>query len=574
VTASGSGGAFASASAAPALVAPSVVNGESRLPTLHWFLTDPEAARWDAAVPCEVFFDAQDGSGLVYHHHVTTHRTGSERKDPKANLWARGKSKDWPKRNYKLSFHSEQPKSANATKKSDPSRLFRWKQGLPGATAVELHSMYQESGPVSYMRKALALRFMETLGVPAATSRHVRVRQNGAFFGLYLMVEQVDERFLQRKGFSPDGRLFKAAHWKYSNLRPPDLSLQCPFAVPDQDWWPRGAVGTTCPMIVYSEASHGHQAGPAAGGPPSAPHERELADLALAVARGDLSGFASLDAVVLELAAQTAMLHHDRCTKNRFYYRAPVSQGGKWSVIPYDLKDAFATDNRGNGRDCAALGTPCSNAESYCILSCPDFNSIFFCDAMHPQDTFPESDGRSTYNHLVDAVLRNATLRAAYLAKLRWVADTYLSTGWLQRTVGELRDAVAASARADNALWHAGDVDAGVTALLAQMATRRGQIYAQLATAASSQAPAQAQTQQAPQAASPSVATAAASTAVHSQARVVGASVAAPGPAQQPRDAASSSSSSTDSAAIASGEQTFASSSDADAGAPGPAAQL
>jgi hypothetical protein len=177
----------------------------------------------------------------------------------------------------------------------------------------------------------------------------------------------------------------QAAHWKYSNLRPPDLSLQCPFGVPDQDWWPRGAAGTTCPMIVFSEASHGHQAGPAAGGPPSAPHEHELAELALAVARDDLSGFASIDAVILEMAAQTAMLHHDRCTKNRFYYRAPPAQGGKWSVIPYDLKDAFATDNRGNGRDCAALGTPCSNAESYCILSCPDFNSIFFCDASHPQ---------------------------------------------------------------------------------------------------------------------------------------------------------------------------------------------
>ena len=165
-------------------------------------MADPEAARWDAAVDCEVFFDAGDGSGLVYHRHVTTHRTGSERKDPKANLWARGKSKDWPKRNYKLSFHGGHDNASS-------TRLFRWKQGLPAATAVELHSMYQESGPVSYVRKALALRFMEQLGVPAAAARHVRVRQNGAFFGLYLMVEQVDERFLQRKGFAPEGRLFK-----------------------------------------------------------------------------------------------------------------------------------------------------------------------------------------------------------------------------------------------------------------------------------------------------------------------------------------------------------------------------
>ena len=567
VTATASGGASASASAAPALVAPSVVNAESRLPTLHWFVADAEGARWDAAVPCEVFFDAGDGSGLIYHAHVSTHRTGSERKDPKANLWARGKSKDWPKRNYKLSFHGGHH-GGNGTSSGNGMRLFRWRRDLPPAKAVELHSMYQESGPVSYIRKALALRFMEALGVPAAAARHVRVRQNGVFFGLYLMVEQVDEIFLARKGFAPEGRMFKAAHWKYSNLRLPDLSLQCPFGTPDQDWWPRGAAGTTCPMIVFSEASHGHQAGPAAGGPPSAPHEREIADLALAVARGDLSGFASLDAVVLEMAAQTAMLHHDRCTKNRFYYRAPPERGGKWAVIPYDMKDSFATDNRGNGRDCAALGTPCSNAESYCLLSCPDFNSIFFCDSSHPQDTFPESDGRSTYNHLVDAVLRNATLRAQYLAKLRWIADTYLSTGWLQRTVGELREAVAASARADNAIWHAGDIDVGVSALLAQMTTRRAQIYSQLAQAGP--APAQARAQALPEATS-----AADAPAQASQARVVGTSSAAPGPAQQPHDAgrASSSSSSTSDASAGSADKDFASSSDADAaGAPGPAA--
>ena len=247
VTASTSGGGWASASASPTLVAPSVVNGESRLPTLHWFVADAEGARWDAAVACEVFFDAGDGSGLVYHRHVTTHRTGSERKDPKANLWARGKSKDWPKRNYKLSFHHEGKSGGSGGGNSTSASLFRWKQGLPPAKAVELHSMYQESGPVSYMRKALALRFMEALGVPAAAARHVRVRQNGTFFGLYLMVEQVDDRFLARKGFAPEGRLFKvrlcgcllnllallvsgslalkdtrspqAAHWKYSALR-------------------------------------------------------------------------------------------------------------------------------------------------------------------------------------------------------------------------------------------------------------------------------------------------------------------------------------------------------------------
>lgn len=68
--------------------------------------------------------------------------------------------------------------------------------------------------------------------------------------------------------------------------------------------------------------------------------------------------------------------------------------------------DTFATDNRGNGRNCAAEGNPCGNTPTYCILSCEAFNSPYACDSSHPQDTFPESDGRSSYNHLVDAVFK------------------------------------------------------------------------------------------------------------------------------------------------------------------------
>jgi hypothetical protein len=353
---------LASASGSPAIVGVTALAAESRLPSLHWYVADAEGARGDAPVPCEVFFDAGDGAGLRYYGNATTHRTGSERKDPKANLWAKGKSKDWPKRNYKLSF---------------PGRVFSWRQGFAPVKAIELHSMFQESGPTSYMRKALALRFMEELRVPAAAARHVRLRQNGAFYGLYLMVEQVDKVFLARKGLAPEGHLFKAAHWKYSNLRAPDTHSECPFTAPDYDYWPRGE--GKCP-IIFSEAAEG------------APHLREVEALAAAVNAGDLSAF-DINAVVTEMAAQTAMLHHDRCTKNRFYHKDPNSnrwtvrascvrlrmralamqllraQQAEWlvraaQVIPYDMKDAFATDNRGSGRNCAAEGNPCGNAET------------------------------------------------------------------------------------------------------------------------------------------------------------------------------------------------------------------
>ena len=132
---------------------------------------------------------------------------------------------DWDKRNFRLNFHKS---SAGA---SDDQ--FVWAAGVPAVKSIELHGFFQESGPNSYMRKVrpqgvsgfpgrmvtslpaqtLAMRFMNQNGVPAPSTRYVRVRQNGAFLGLYLLVELVDASFLKRRGLNTSGHLFKANHW-------------------------------------------------------------------------------------------------------------------------------------------------------------------------------------------------------------------------------------------------------------------------------------------------------------------------------------------------------------------------
>ena len=52
-----------------------------------------------------------------------------------------------------------------------------------------------------------------------------------------------------------------------------------------------------------------------------------------------------------------------------------------------------------------------------------------FCDKDHPQDIFWESDGRSTYNHLVNAVLRNPKTKLMYFTRLKTLLDKYLHGG-------------------------------------------------------------------------------------------------------------------------------------------------
>lgn len=96
-------------------------------------------------------------------------------------------------------------------------------------------------------------------------------------------------------------------------------------------------------------------------------------------------GFWSLrvdaDEVIKEMAIQTFILNIDRCTKNHFYL---LGADGRFRVIPTDLEDAFATDDRAGQRDCAAQGWPCRDA--HCYLSCAATNTIYFCDRLHPQD--------------------------------------------------------------------------------------------------------------------------------------------------------------------------------------------
>ena len=92
------------------------------------------------------------------------------------------------------------------------------------------------------------------------------------------------------------------------------------------------------------------------------------------------------------LSSETA---HARNILHQVYAHERVSD--RWSVIPMDLEDAFATDSRDSYRDCSAQGNSCK--DGYCYLSCPSFNSIYLCDSEHPQDLFE----RSTYNRACGA---------------------------------------------------------------------------------------------------------------------------------------------------------------------------
>ena len=122
----------------------------------------------------------------------------------------------------------------------------------------------------------------------------------------------------------------------------------------------------------------------------------------------------------------------------------------------------------------AGGATACrANSETYCVQSCEWWNSPFFCDANHPQDIFHEGDGRSTWNHLVNAVLVSGEARTDYLREVKRLLHHLHYSGWLETEARTLADRIRGDARRDADAWDRGDMDRGLEALVRQMRDRR-----------------------------------------------------------------------------------------------------
>ena len=328
-------------------------------------------------------------------------------------MWGKRGSKDWPKRKLKFDFDG-------------PSFRVDWGDGQRRKVEeVNLHSGYDEPGPgATYVREVLAASAFERVGVPAPAAKHVVLRRNGEFFGLYVMVENVDGEFLERKGESPSGPLFKAVHWRQSNLRPGRRLGRRAGTTP------RGrAAGERAPRCTVLDVA----STPRRGG-----REGRTRRFALRPGRDQLPRRRDTDASRDRYDARDsgdggsdgAAAPGQVRAKNYYVYRSRGTN--RWSRIPWDMEDSFATDYRNKAGRCDDDGGDACDWAQYCVQSCWKWNSPFFCDRDHPQDIFTESDGRSTRNHLVNGVLTDVDSRTAYLRELKRATESLHHSGWLE----------------------------------------------------------------------------------------------------------------------------------------------
>jgi spore coat protein H len=80
---------------------------------------------------------------------------------------------------------------------------------LNGKDKINFNAEYTDP---TYMRQFLSSYLFRQAGHPCFKAEHARLYLNGEYFGIYLMVENMDADFLKANDLDPVGNLYKATH--------------------------------------------------------------------------------------------------------------------------------------------------------------------------------------------------------------------------------------------------------------------------------------------------------------------------------------------------------------------------
>ena len=100
---------------------------------------------------------------------------------------------------------------------------------LNGLTKLNLQNEY---GDATFLANKISYDMAHWLGINAPRASFVKVYMNGAYYGLYTMVEEVDPQFLKMH-YSEEGDLFKPPYFQWNE----EDSLYLPSSVVDRSLW-------------------------------------------------------------------------------------------------------------------------------------------------------------------------------------------------------------------------------------------------------------------------------------------------------------------------------------------------
>ena len=152
---------------------PTVVSAPSidtDLPVLHWFVEDTAGTFTDAGARGSLFFNGE------FYDNIDANIHGQSTRGP-----------DFPKKSFDFDSNS--------------GEKFLLSDELGRASVFNLLTNYADQTKI---RNTLAYNVWEYTGHPASLRAFpVSLQRNGEFYGLYDLVEEGDEEFLERAGLAP-----------------------------------------------------------------------------------------------------------------------------------------------------------------------------------------------------------------------------------------------------------------------------------------------------------------------------------------------------------------------------------
>ncbi len=145
----------------------------SRLPVVHWFVENPSAANTRTGTRSSMWYLDR------FYDNIYVNRHGQS-------------SGGFPKKSYNLDFNR--------------GDRFVFRAGEDPAKDVDFLTNWADK---SKCRNTVAYEFYEHAGHPCHFAFPIRIQQNAAFFSVADMVEDGDDRFIDRVGLDPDGALYK-----------------------------------------------------------------------------------------------------------------------------------------------------------------------------------------------------------------------------------------------------------------------------------------------------------------------------------------------------------------------------
>lgn len=362
----------------------------TQLPVFDWFM-DP--ARYQAAI-AHALTDETEPAVLAY---------GGRIWDSVQVRVRGGSARWWPKLHWKFVLPQGHDFEA-------PELLVR---------PVDRFNLQGSYGDKSYLREVLAYESFAAAGVPSNQVFHVRLHQNGAFFGLYVFLEQPDDDWFTRHGISEDGAHYKA----YAQAE---------------------AVGSEAELhALYEKETREDE------------DFSDLFEFLQGINQNDpesrrnyVLDHVDIPAMVNYLAVQAIIHNNDHVAKNYYLYRDTTGTR-RWTMYPWDMDLTFGRNYLGDPDDVWGLvlnDTMWADVDRIRRRPLVSPSHPLFGDQRHQKWDY-------LWNRLIDALYREPEIRNMYFRRLRTLMDQMLAPGILEARIDELADRIRPEAGFDRNRW-------------------------------------------------------------------------------------------------------------------------